>query len=234
MKRNVVLYQEIATKIKKKILDGSYPLGENIPSEPELEKLFGVSKMTIRQAVALLAAEGYVDKQRGKGTQVISNQLFNKLSKAKSFSKIIEESGFSIKKEILSIETIKPESHPVLATYFDEPITHIKRLYYLDNKPYIYYQHYIQEVTQIHEANLNLDHISLYQLLKENGYTVASFEDTFETATFSTYEKKQLQTEQENGLKRMRKSSDNSGHLIELSIGLYNTQIFPYKIEYEV
>ncbi|EUJ21589.1 GntR family transcriptional regulator [Listeria aquatica] len=72
---------------RKKILDGSYPLGENIPSEPELEKLFGVSKMTIRQAVALLAAEGYVDKQRGRGTQVISNQLFNKLSKAKSFFK---------------------------------------------------------------------------------------------------------------------------------------------------
>ncbi|MHC5279088.1 GntR family transcriptional regulator [Listeria kieliensis] len=234
MKRNVVLYQEIATKIKKKILDGSYPLGENIPSEPELEKLFGVSKMTIRQAVALLAAEGYVDKQRGRGTQVISNQLFNKLSKAKSFSKIIEESGFSIKKEILAIETLLPEAHPTLAIYFDEPVTHIKRLYYLDNKPYIYYQHYIQEVEQIHEPNLNLDHISLYQLLKENGYTVASFDDTFEAVIFSADEKKQLQAEQENGLKRMRKSYDSSGHLIELSIGLYNTQIFPYKIEYEV
>lgn len=126
------------SKLRKKILNGSYPVGSYIPSELELEKLFDVSKVTIRQAVALLAAEGYVKKQRGKGTLVISNQLFNKLSKAKSFSTIIEESGFTIQKEILAIDVIDPAQDPLVKHAFDQPVTCIKRIYRLDGAAYIF------------------------------------------------------------------------------------------------
>ncbi|EUJ42781.1 GntR family transcriptional regulator [Listeria riparia] len=234
MKTNKVLYQEISLKIKKNIFNGTYPVGSYIPSEPELEKIFGVSKVTIRQAVSVLAAEGYVEKQRGRGTRVISNQLFNKLSKAKSFSKIVEESGFSIRKEILNIETISHSENHVIAQAFDEKVTHIQRMYFLSEKPYIIYHHYIQKVNDVLPENLNLDHISLYQLLKENHQIVASFDDQFEVVALHSEEQALLKTDTNMALKRTRQSYNQEGTLIEYSIGIYNTKVFPYRIEYEV
>ncbi|WP_163654705.1 GntR family transcriptional regulator [Listeria sp. PSOL-1] len=234
MKKNVILYQEIAKEIKKKILSGVYVIGEYIPSETELEKMFEVSKVTIRQAVALLVSEGYLRKQRGKGTMVVSNQLFNKLSKAKSFSTIMKESGYTITKEILEIKLVQPAENALISQFFDEPIMMIKRMYLLNRKPYILYEHYLRGVHQVVDKNLNLDNISLYQLLKENQQVVVSFDDTFEVAELKESEKNLLQAETNHCLKRIRKSYNSQSELIEFSIGLYNTQDFPYKIEYEI
>lgn len=234
VKNNIILYQEISLEIKKKILNGSYPVGSYIPSEPELEKMFHVSKVTIRQAVSLLAAEGYVEKRRGKGTLVVSNQLFNKLSKAKSFSKIVEESGFSIEKKILSIETIANPEIDGIKQAFDSEVTYIMRMYFLNDIPYIIYRHYIRKVNEISSGNLNLDHISLYQLLKENHQIVAFFDDAFEGIALNKEEQTLLKTDTATGLRRTRKSYDQKGNLIEYSTGTYNTQVFPYRIEYEV
>lgn len=49
--------------LKDWILHGVYPLGSIIPSERQLEKEFGVSKMTVRSAVQGLFQEGYVQKK---------------------------------------------------------------------------------------------------------------------------------------------------------------------------
>ena len=44
MKKTRVLYLEVAEKIKEDIFSGKYPVGTMLPTETELEKLFGVSK----------------------------------------------------------------------------------------------------------------------------------------------------------------------------------------------
>ena len=54
------------------IIDGEYPLNSKLPSEPELAKSFGVSRMTLRQALALLQDDGLVKNIRGKGNFIIS------------------------------------------------------------------------------------------------------------------------------------------------------------------
>ena len=63
------LYLQIKNIIKERILHGVYPLGENIPSEPQLEQEFAVSKITVRNAIQELAQEGYVEKGSGRGTK---------------------------------------------------------------------------------------------------------------------------------------------------------------------
>jgi len=64
------LYHQIYVLIREKIFAGDYTDGSLIPTENELEKMFGVSRITVKRALDELAAEGLVSRQRGRGTTV--------------------------------------------------------------------------------------------------------------------------------------------------------------------
>ena len=66
----MTLYDTIKEDLLSKIKDGTYREGETIPSEMELAKEYGVSRPTIRQAVQILASDGYLEKRRRRGTVV--------------------------------------------------------------------------------------------------------------------------------------------------------------------
>ncbi len=66
------LYHQIYLILLDKIVSGTYALGSRVPSEHEIEKSFGVSRITARKALDKLAADGLVNRRRGRGTIVIS------------------------------------------------------------------------------------------------------------------------------------------------------------------
>lgn len=106
MKRTRVLYLEVADKIKEDIFSGKYPVGSMLPTESELEELFQVSKITVRKAIELLASDEYVAKKSGRGTTVLSNRPYNRLSKAASFTQILENSRYEVRKETLDLQLV--------------------------------------------------------------------------------------------------------------------------------
>lgn len=63
-------YVGVYTKILEMIQGGLYPEGTAIPSEPELAKQLGVSRMTLRQALALLQEDGIIETKHGRGNFV--------------------------------------------------------------------------------------------------------------------------------------------------------------------
>ncbi|MFF0389629.1 GntR family transcriptional regulator [Kitasatospora sp. NPDC004615] len=64
-------YEKIADDLRKRIEDGEWEPGAKLPSEtPELTSQYKTSLPTIRQALAVLAAEGTVDKVHGRGNFV--------------------------------------------------------------------------------------------------------------------------------------------------------------------
>jgi len=69
-KEIIPLYSRVAMIIQHKILSGQYDAGERLPTEEELVRYFGVSKITIRSALAILEANGLITRSRGKGTYV--------------------------------------------------------------------------------------------------------------------------------------------------------------------
>ena len=60
------LYVTVYERLHKLILDGSFPSGR-LPSEPRLAEMLNVSRMTLRQAIALLRDDGLVENIHGKG-----------------------------------------------------------------------------------------------------------------------------------------------------------------------
>lgn len=67
--QNNPLYQQVADLLRGEIEDRAQP-GDKLDIEPELAKRFGVSLTTVKQALRILAGEGYVKRVQGKGTFV--------------------------------------------------------------------------------------------------------------------------------------------------------------------
>ena len=227
-----ILYQKVADDIKKNILSGTYEVGSLIPTENELEQKYDVSKITIRKAVEKLVAEGYLKKKSGIGTRVISNNLFNKLSKAKSYSSIVNESG-NLTKQILVANVLATKDTPVKAESTNKNIVYIKRLYLLDNKPFIIVNHYLPNIDVADELQ-SLKNQSLYKFLRDNGQEINSFSDEFSAVNIDETDKKILQKQDNLALKRIRRGFDNKGKLIEYTESIYDSNKMPYKIEYEI
>ena len=232
MKRTKILYLEIADKIKNDIISGKYPVGSLLPTETELETLFQVSKITVRKAIELLAADEYVEKKSGKGTTVLSNRPYNKLSKAASFSQVLQKSNLELSTRPLSLEKVKLKPEDPLFASFGKEVLIYRRLYLLEGKPYIYFIHHLPSSL----AHLGLESfakMSLYRLLNLEGYEIDSFKDDFLAISLSKEDQEILETKEPIGLKRMRKSLDAKEQLVEYSVAVYNTNQQPYHIEYE-
>ncbi|MGN0871213.1 MAG: GntR family transcriptional regulator [Victivallales bacterium] len=79
-------FRDIAKELERRIEDGTYCTGQLLPSESALIREFGVSRITIRQAVKLLAADGLVKKERGHGTTILEpHKTESRLRKGATF-----------------------------------------------------------------------------------------------------------------------------------------------------
>lgn len=234
MRGKKLLYIEVAKDLKADILTGHYPVGTLIPTEIELEQKYEVSKITIRKAVEILSQEGYLEKKSGKGTTVISNRPFNKLSKATSFSTVLENEGLKLIKKIVSLEelTTDDELPADIKKELGQRIVCLKRIYYLDKTPYIYYKHYLPYHQKIEP--LKSDETSLYSWLTEQGQSISYIKDSFSIEMADEEIKKILPLEKPIYLKRHRYSYNQRQELVEYSIGCYDVDQHSYVIEYEV
>jgi len=74
------LFRQIASVLRERILSGELEPGDQLPSETDLREQFSTSRPTVRQAVALLATEGLVQSEHGRGTFVRRRQPVRRLS----------------------------------------------------------------------------------------------------------------------------------------------------------
>ncbi|MBK1810897.1 GntR family transcriptional regulator [Clostridium sp. YIM B02505] len=70
-KEKELKFVAVYNRLFKMINEGTFPEGSRLPSEPDLSKLLGVSRTTLRQALALLQDDGVVKNIRGKGNFII-------------------------------------------------------------------------------------------------------------------------------------------------------------------
>src|SRR5262245_56321447 len=63
-------YLQVASVLRRRIRDGRWAVGDKIATLEELEREFGVARVTVRQAIDLLQSEGLVKSFQGRGTFV--------------------------------------------------------------------------------------------------------------------------------------------------------------------
>src|SRR5262245_63511385 len=82
-------YQQVFRALKREIQSGRLKKGDRLPSEAELVRTFGASRITVGRAVRDLQAAGLVERRAGSGTYVKNPQT----QRALSFGLLIPDLG---------------------------------------------------------------------------------------------------------------------------------------------
>jgi GntR family transcriptional regulator len=68
--KKIPLYYQLENILREKIVSGAFAAGSKLPTEIELIRLYGVGRITVRQALAALTKEGLIERKRRRGTFV--------------------------------------------------------------------------------------------------------------------------------------------------------------------
>jgi GntR family transcriptional regulator len=133
----VAVYEQIAEALQEQIEAGALKPGQKLPTEPELMAAHGVSRSTVRAALALLKQEGILTGRRAKGTFVARRELKHELNELRSFPEAMAAQGLVVSLRPLAWETMLPQAHvqQQLGLQDGEKILRIDRLHLLDDEP---------------------------------------------------------------------------------------------------
>lgn len=130
------LYEQIASLLSEEIRRGSFEPSGKLPSEAALCLRFGVSRVTVRLALARLEADGAVERKQGKGTYAAGKQLRHGLDHLRSFHESLLRQGLRAEMRLLSREIVDaPGGAPTLMGDEQGRCLRLERLHLVDGEP---------------------------------------------------------------------------------------------------
>ena len=115
---NVPLYSQLKDLIIKKIDSSEYAEETKIPSEQEFCEHYDISRPTVRQAITELTNNGYLYKEKGKGTFVAKSKSKIDIKSYSGFTDSILDSQDPGQHNIISIKSIKGADEKCLESIF--------------------------------------------------------------------------------------------------------------------
>lgn len=180
-------YIQIHNAIKRDIETGKWAIGDRIPSERKLAVVFGVSRMTLRQAIQTLVDEGILERRIGAGTYVANQKVQEKMSGVTSFTDIMLAQGKTPSSKTVSYHLANPSlsEKEKLKLADGEQALRMERIRYADNVPISFEVATVPEalVQQFSKAEVTS---SLYRTLERKaGLTLGGAEQTITAQTAS-------------------------------------------------
>lgn len=133
----IPIYIQIEEQLRARIKAGEFEAGTAIPSERELTESFGVSRMTLRQAVTNLVNDGLLYREKGRGTFVAIPKVEQPLNGLTSFTEDMKARGMTPSNQLIEFKEIDPEADIAgeLELQSGEKVFSVKRIRYADDKP---------------------------------------------------------------------------------------------------
>ena len=153
--------------------------GDPLPSERELCDRFGVSRMTVRQAVDALVVDGVLERVHGRGMFVARSKVDLQV-RLTSFSEEMRRRGMAPSVEHLRAEVVSADTRIAAALEIDpaDPVVHLHQLRFADGEPMSVQHCWLAEVLVPNIVDPPPD--SLYAELDRRGLLPAWGEDTVE------------------------------------------------------
>lgn len=167
-------YTAIAAALRRDIADGVFDTGDALPTEAELCEAFSASRGPVRQAMAVLRAEGLVSSGRGRRTVVINQVPAQSFDGVISFSEWCRASGVEPGQRTRLLAKIWAD--PAVAAGLDvpvlSPIVFIKRLRLMDGVPTLVERLRYRMEFGRHLLDFDPDSGSIYQRLMDQGVDI--------------------------------------------------------------
>jgi GntR family transcriptional regulator len=227
----IPLYYQIAQELRAQITGGRLAPGEALPTEEVLQRTYGVSRATVRQAIRELASAGLVRLARPRGTFVTEPRLVEELPTLISFSDEVRRAGLTPSTQVLTVRIEQPpdQVRESLRLMSDAPTLHVARLRLADDQPVAILSSWL--LTTLGIGPEDDFSASLYRLLAERGATPARAEQLLDAMTASVHVAALLRMPRRAALLVVsRVTYDAQDRPIEYVTGSYRADRYRYSI----
>jgi GntR family transcriptional regulator len=106
--KTIPLHSQIERTLAQEIDSGVWQPGGTLPAEPELARRFGVSRMTVRQALGALTERGLLIRQRGRATRIAIEPIVQSLGRFYSFAYEMDRLGRDHSTRVERVGLVRP------------------------------------------------------------------------------------------------------------------------------
>lgn len=227
------LYHQSYLVLRQRLLEGVYPLDAPLPSEEEIRHEFGVSRVTIRRALAELESEGLIQRRRGSGTYPIEQaSSSNTRANISGLYQNMITLGLNSKARLLKFERIPvPRFLRQVSPLFESKVLHVERVRNLDGEPFSYMKSYIPESLARNFRKTSLGNDPLLATLEMAGIVVAKADQSLSASAADAEIAEALGVPIGSPLIQMRRLSvDADDKPIEYFVSYYRPDRFEYRI----
>ena len=161
-------YFQLSQQLQQRIADGDWSPNQQLPTEDVLTRQFSVSRGTVRKAVDLLATQGLVRREQGRGTfvndrsdQGIAGFVLSDFAQEMRRQQRVPST--QVLKQAVGL--VSAEITTQLNLPSDTPIIHIQRLRLADGRPILFEERFLNAQLCPNLANEDVETQSIHWLL---------------------------------------------------------------------
>lgn len=178
-------YRAIAADLAAKIHAGRYPAGSALPAQRELSSAYGVTLMTLRQALRQLSDEGLIVQQAGRGTFVSPPHLAYRLGALRSLADDLREQGHAVRTVVVSAQ-LGP------SPMFGPGALRLERVREFAGRPSVHQVSWVPAPLAQRLAGVDFGAVALYAALADAGIAVARASETIRPSTLDPASRRYL------------------------------------------
>jgi len=235
----VPLHLQLKNLLASRIADGSFRSGSRFPSEREIQRQYGVSRTTVREALRALIREGLIETIPGRGTFVTRRRpdLTVKVSLS-GFTADIRRQNMTPSSILLDARLIPSPSTELLEVLHIPPNTEVvklERLRLVNNVPLALHTVYLPHHLCPQLLQHNLAQESLFTLLRDHyGLKLARAEERVCAALANQREMELLKLTYPAAVLRAERTTYlDTGEVIEFAQAIYCGEWYKLSLELE-
>ena len=226
-------YQQLQRHIVSSIQSGKLAAGDQLPPERDLAELAGISRVTVRKAVAQLVADGLIEQRQGAGSFVRSAapKLEQSLSALVSFTENMLARGMVSTSQVLSAGLFAPNPDEMVTLGLSphDKVARVIRLRSANGIPMALEQSALPRDILPDPTKVQT---SLYAILRKSGQAPTRAIQRVTALNLSASEADQFQLAEGTAvLKIVRTAYLTSGRPMEFTSGLYRSDIYDFVSE---
>ncbi|MCW6534064.1 GntR family transcriptional regulator [Sphingomonas lycopersici] len=221
--RHGPLYIRIAAELRAGILSRRWQPGDQLPSEAQLCREYGVSRGTVVRAIEILLQEGLAHRRQGDGTYVSRPSLHRQPGFLTGFSHSVRDQGRVPAHRILGFTRLSAAEAQQYGC--GGPAVRLSRLRLVDDTPWALHNSVVPEQVAERVPALTADGVellhaadfSLYQAMEEAGVHVDHAEELLRARAATPEEAALLGVPSGTALMAInRRAYDAAGRIVEL------------------
>lgn len=228
------LHVQLQELLRAQVLSGHWDPGHAIPSENDLIAQYGVSRATVRQALAVLVQDGLLYRRQGKGTFAGRPKMGLPLDVLRGFAEELQLRGLAPVIRVLGIgqTVVDPDVSTALRLASPERATLVERVILIEGEPLLWDRSYLPSALAVALTRDIVAQRPLFELLEAAGHSIAEAEQTIEAGLAGEHlAGKHLGVAATAPVLAVRRTTyAETGHPLEHSIAVYRADRYRYRV----